>query len=146
MSYAYTPGLKIKKHTLVMEQRLLPILGEVIVREGDEVSFDTIVARTHIPGDIDMIPLYYILGVEPYELPNVLLKKEGDVVQEGDLIARAKSFFGLFTSEYHSKTSGTIELISSVTGMLGIRHTPIPINLKAYISGKITKIVPESIS
>jgi len=142
MSYAYTPGLKVKKLTNVEKSRLLPIPGEVLVNKGDHVSFDTVVARTHVPGDVHMVPLFYTLGVEPYELPHVMTKKEGDTVKEGELIAITKSFFGLFRSESRSKYSGTIELISDVTGMVGIRDFPSPINLTAYISGKIAEVIP----
>jgi hypothetical protein len=143
VSYAYTPGLKVKKATLVRKQRLLPIAGEVLVHEGEGVSWDKVVARTNVPGDIEMVPLFYILGVEPYELPKVMLKKEGDTVQEGELLAVAKSFFGIFSSEYKSKMSGTIELISDITGMVGIRQSPVPINLDAYISGRVSQVIPK---
>ena len=142
MSYAYTPGLKVKKITYVTKARRLPVPGEVLVREGDEVSYDTVVARTYVPGDIEMIPVFYILGVEPYEMPKVMLKEEGDTVKEGELLAFSKSFFGLFKSEYYSTVSGTIDLISDVTGMVGVRHPPVPINLRAYISGRIRKVIP----
>lgn len=142
MSYAYTPGLKIKKVTLVQKHRLLPIAGEILVQEGNYVTWDQIVARTHVPGDIEMIPLFYIIGVEPYELPKVMLKKEGDTVQEGELLAVTKSFFGLFTSEYNATVSGTIELISSTTGMVGVRLSPVPINIEAYITGQVRQVIP----
>ena len=142
MSYAYTPGLQIKKVTLVQKPRLLPITGEILVQEGDRVTWDQIVARTHVPGDIEMIPLFYIIGVEPYELPKVMLKEEGETVQEGELLAVTKSFFGLFTSEYNSPVSGTIELISSTTGMVGVRLSPVPINIEAYLTGHVRQVIP----
>jgi transcription antitermination factor NusG len=72
-----------------------------------------------------------------------MLKKEGDVVKEGELLGKTQSFFGLFKSEYKSKLSGTIELISEVTGMVGIRELPVPINITAYISGKVVEILPK---
>jgi len=128
----------------VTKQRVLPIEGEVIVHEGDTVSHDTIVARTHVPGDVNMIPLFYILGCEPYELPRVMLKKEGETVQKGELLAVTKSFFGLFKSEYRSKVGGTIELISDITGMVGIRDFPVPIDLTAYVSGKVSRVIPKN--
>jgi hypothetical protein len=141
MSYAYSPGLKVKKITMVSKQRLLPISGEILVKEGEAVSYDTVVARTHVPGDVSMIPLFYILGVEPYELPKVMLKKEGDTVNKDELLAITKSFFGLFKSEYKSKVGGTIELVSDITGMVGIRDFPSAINLNAYLSGKVSKVL-----
>jgi hypothetical protein len=143
MSSAYTPGLKIKKITLVRKQRMLPLPGEVLVHEGDEVSYDSVVAQTYIPGDVEMIPLFDKLGIEPYELTRAMLKKEGDNVQVGELLAVTKSFFGLFKSEYRTQISGKIELISDITGMVDIRQSPVPINLDAYISGKVIEIIPK---
>lgn len=142
MSYAYTPGLKVKRLTVVRKSRILPAPGEVLVKKGDGVSYDTIVARTHVPGDIQMVPLYFLLGVEPYELPKVMVKKEGDTVKKGELLGVTKSFFGLFKTERYSEYSGTVELISDVTGMVGIRELPRPINLNAYISGSVVGVIP----
>ena len=143
MSYAYTPGLKIKKATIVEKERFLPVPGEILVEEGATVSYDTVVARTFVPGDINMDPVFYNVGVEPYQLPRAMLKKEGETVQKGEVLAKSSSLFGLIKTEYKSKYSGTIELISDVTGMVGIRDYPQPINVDAYISGRIAKVVPE---
>lgn len=143
MSYVYTPGLKIKKLTIVKKRRVLPIPGEVLVRKGESVSYNTIVAQTYIAGDIVMMPVAYILGVEPHELPKAMLRKEGESVEEGEIIARSEGFFGFFKKEYKSKAAGTIEFISNVTGMVGIRGAPSPIQRDAYISGKVVEVIPK---
>lgn len=143
MSYAYSPGLKVKRTMLVRKSRILPVSGDVLVTEGSHVSYDTVVARTYVPGDVTMVPLFYNVGVEPYELPKVMLKKEGDTVKEGELLAVSRAFFGLFKTEYKSEVSGTIELISTVTGMVAIQGLPRPVNLSAYISGKVVEVIPK---
>ncbi|MCW4037145.1 MAG: hypothetical protein NWF13_00250 [Candidatus Bathyarchaeota archaeon] len=143
MSYAYSPGLKVKRTMLVRKTRVLPVSGDVLVTEGSHVSYDTVVARTYVPGDVTMVPLFYNVGVEPYELPKVMLKKEGDTVKEGELLAVSKAFFGLFKTEYKSEVSGTIELISTVTGMVAIQGLPRPVNLSSYISGKVVEVIPK---
>jgi hypothetical protein len=142
VSYAYSPGLKVKSFMLVSKSRILPVSGDVLIKEGSHVSYDTVVARTFVPGDVTMVPLFYNVGVEPYELPKVMLKKEGDTVKEGELLAVSRAFFGLFKSEYRSEVSGTIELISTTTGMVGIQGLPRPVNLNAYISGRVVEIIP----
>jgi hypothetical protein len=143
VSYAYSPGLKVKRTMLVRKTRVLPVSGDVLVTEGSHVSYDTVVARTYVPGDVTMVPLFYNVGVEPYELPKVMLKKEGDTVKEGELLAVSKAFFGLFKTEYKSEVSGTIELISTVTGMVAIQGLPRPVNLSSYISGKVVEVIPK---
>ena len=144
MSYAYTPGLKVKRETIVRKDRILPIEGEVLVKDGDEVSYDTVVAQTYLPGDVEMIPVAAILGVDPRELPRTVLKKEGDAVKEGEIIAQTRAFFGLFKSDYKSKKDGLISLISKVTGMIGIQDFPQPLDRYAYISGTVVEIMPKS--
>jgi hypothetical protein len=143
VSYAYSPGLKVKMNTLVRKSRILPVSGDVLVTEGSHVSYDTVVARTYVPGDVTMVPLFYNVGVEPYELPKVMLKKEGDTVKEGELLAVSKAFFGMFKTEYKSEVSGTIELISTVTGMVAIQGLPRPVNLDAYVSGRVVEVIPK---
>jgi len=143
LSYAYTPGLQVKKFTIVRKSRILPIPGEVLVKKGEIVSYDTIVARAFIPGDIVMMPVAYIIGVEPYELRESMLKKEGEKVEKGEIIAVSKSFFGLFKTECRAKVTGTIEFISDVSGMVAIREPPVPVNMRAYISGKVVEVIPD---
>lgn len=143
MSFAFTPGLKVTKSTTVTKERVLPIAGEVTVKVGDTVTAETIVAQTHVPSDVHMRPIAYIVGCEPYELPTYMKFKEGDFVKEGDLMAETKSFFGLFHSTHYSKHTGTIELISDVTGMVAIREPPTPVQLNSFIPGKITAIVED---
>ncbi|NIU83204.1 MAG: hypothetical protein GWN17_05535, partial [Candidatus Korarchaeota archaeon] len=48
--YAYTPGLKVTESLNIQKTRLLPLPGEVMVKKGDKVDFDTIVARAYAPG------------------------------------------------------------------------------------------------
>jgi hypothetical protein len=69
MSFAFTPGLKVTGSTLILKERILPVAGEILVKEGDTVSAETIVAQTHVPSDVHMRPIAYIVGCEPYEYP-----------------------------------------------------------------------------
>jgi len=144
MSYAYTPGLKVKRETVVRKARILPIEGEILVNKGDMVSYDTVVAQTFLPGEVDLIPVAAILGVDPRELPRAVLKGEGDPVKAGEVIAQTRAFFGLFKSEYKSQKDGVISLISKVTGMIGIQDVPQPLARDAYISGRVVEVIPKS--
>ncbi len=143
MSHAYTPGLKIKSATVLSKARVLPIPGEVLVREGQDVAGDTVVARASIAGNISTRPIAYEVGVEPKELPRVMQKKVGEPVSEGEVIATSKGLFGLFKSEARAWMDGTIELISDSTGMVAIREKPHMLNLLAYIPGRIARIIPQ---
>ena len=91
MALAYTPGLKVKKETIVQKMRRLPITGEVLVKKGETVDFDTIVARTKVSGDVETIRASQILGIEADDVETLgqyMLKKVGDKVNKGEIIAK----------------------------------------------------------
>lgn len=142
MSYAYTPGLKVKKSDVILKERMLPISGEVVVKEGVRVDYNDIVARTHIPGEVHLIKASQLTGLMPEEIPKVMLKKVGEGVKTDEIIALKKSFFGIFKTELRAELDGTIEFISDVTGTVAIRKSPTPLDLNAYIPGKILKTYP----
>ena len=52
MAHAYTPGLQIKDRIGYRISRVLPIDGEVLVEQGEQVQPDQIIARTEQPGNI----------------------------------------------------------------------------------------------
>jgi hypothetical protein len=138
MAHAYTPGLKVTDLMTISKKRILPLKGKVVVKKGERVTSDTVVARTELPGMVEPINVANILGIPPQDVPEAMLKKAGDRVEEGEVIARSKSFFGMFTSSAKAKISGTVENVSSVTGQVLLRGAPVPIEVKAYLNGIIT--------
>ncbi len=139
--YAYTPGLKVKRSTIIRKARILPLLGEVLVKEGDRVNFDTIVARTYAPGEPEIINAAPKLGVSPSSLPLYLLKKEGNSIREGEIIAQNIFLFGLIKRHLYAPFDGKIERISDVSGRIIVRGAPIPVEINAYIPGRVVKVI-----
>lgn len=143
MAHAYTPGLKVTDQVWLVKKRILPLKGDVIVSKGDRVEPDTVVAQTYLPGPVEPVNVANILGVPPEDIDECMLKKEGEAVKKGEVIARSASFFGLFKTECTSKTDGTIENVSHVTGQVLLRGQPMPVQVKAYLKGEVTAIHPE---
>ncbi|MBI3909709.1 MAG: hypothetical protein HY320_02105 [Armatimonadetes bacterium] len=141
MGTAYTPGLKVSAFTTVRKTRRLPLKGEVVVAAGQEVEPDTVVARTNVPGILRTVRAADILGVDADEVPAALLVKLGDEVEAGQLIASTRSFFGLFKSECRSPVAGVAELVSETTGHVGIRERPNPIEVTAYVRGRVAQVL-----
>jgi hypothetical protein len=121
---------------------MLPIPGQVLVKAGDRVTAQQVVAETLLPGDITPLNLAKILAMPPADVPGCCLKKEGDRIKPGDILARTKGIFGMFQTEHAANVAGTIESISSVTGQLIIRGEPIPLQVKAYLAGTVVEILP----
>jgi hypothetical protein len=142
MAHAYTPGLKVKKFTIVSKTRRLPIQGEVLVKEGDTVTHDQVVARTQVPGEVHLINVANALGVDPEEISQFMLKGLKDPVAKNEVFAQRISFFGLFKSFVKSPVDGTIELVSDVTGQVALREAYIPVEVTAYIPGKVVHVMP----
>ena len=140
MAHAYTPGLRVAEKTVLKKERRLPLTGEILVKQGDRVKADQIVARTHLPGNVVSVNVANKLGVPPDDLAQIMLKKEGDALEKDDLIAQSKGFFGLFKSSVRSPIKGSVESVSSVTGQVLLRGPPMPVEIDAYVDGKVVEI------
>ena len=143
MGTAYTPGLTVTANTIVRKTRKLPIKGSVLVKVGDHVKPDSVVAKADLPGDLDQVKVAHLLGVNPAEVAHKMLVKLEDKVEEGQVLARTTYFFGLFKSEAKAPCSGTVEYISDVSGNVGIRRAPRPVELTAYVQGAVVEVIPE---
>ncbi len=144
MAQAYVPGLKVLSRTIIKKERKLPIEGEVLVEKGTIVKAKDVVARAFLPGPVDIINAANKLGIEPKELELFLLKKEGDRVQEGEVIVKYSSFFGLFKQEIRSSLNGTVESISLATGQIILRKDPTAIQVVAFVDGMIEEVIPKT--
>lgn len=140
---AYTPGLKVSQRTRHRTRRLLPIAGDVLVKVGDVVEATQIVAQTFMPGDITPLNMAKLLSMPPADVPQCMLKKEGERVALGEILARTKGIFGMMRTEYKSPAAGTIETISSVTGQVIVRGEPLPLQVRAYLSGVVVEVFPK---
>ena len=143
MPTAYTPGLTIAADTQVRKERLLPIRGEVLVSEGERVEAETPIARAMRPGNLTSVKVSERLGVDPTDLPSVMLKSVGDAVEAGEVMAETRAFFGLFHNVCESPVKGVIEHISPLSGYVGIREEPMPLETVAHISGRVIGVQEE---
>lgn len=143
MAKAYTPGLKVTASTHHEAHRLLPIPGEVKVAVGDVVEAETVVAETFMDGDITPLNVANLLSAQPGDVPELMLKQEGDAVEKDEPIARSKGVFGMFKSECKAPASGTLETISATTGQIMIRGASIPVQVRAYLPGRVSEVLPD---
>jgi hypothetical protein len=142
MATAYTPGLKVSPSATVRKARRLPLKGDVVVSVGESVEPETVVARTNIPGILRTVRASERLGIDADELPKVSVVQQGEAVTSGQLLALSRSFFGLFKSEAYSPVDGVVEIINPVTGHISIREQPKPIEVTAYVRGRVADVLP----
>jgi len=141
VGHAYTPGLKVTDNQIVRKQRILPLKGEVVVKVGDNVEPNDVVAQTHLPGNVVPLNVANFLGIPPEDLSMVMTKKEGDPIKTGEEIAIKKSFIKWFNKSCYATIDGSIESISHITGQVLQRGKPIPVQVKAYIRGRVVEVI-----
>jgi hypothetical protein len=141
MATAYTPGLTVTARTVHRVRRQLPIPGDVLVKVGDAVSARDVVAQTFMPGDVVPTNVANLLAVPPADVPECMLKKEGDDVAAGEPLARTHGIFGMFKKTCRSKAAGTLESVSGVTGQVMIRGAQLPVQVRAYLSGEVKEVM-----
>ncbi len=144
MGSAYTPGLTVSSDITIRRTRRLPIKGEVLVKEGDQVEYDTVVARAILQGNLQTIKLSEKLGVEPKDAKALFRLNDGDRVEAGQVVAETKGLFGkLFKTEVKSDFTGIVESFSDVTGSAYVREPGIPVDVEAYIKGHVASVIPD---
>ena len=142
MAHAYTPGLQIKDRIGYRISRVLPINGEVLVQQGEQVQADQVIARTEQPGNIYPVNLANQLGITAGEVPEAMNFQIGEHVTEGEQLAISNGIFGFFRNSCKSPATGTIESMSNITGQVIIRGAPIPVEVDAFVAGKVAEVIP----
>lgn len=123
----------------IVRRRLLPSPGDVLVQVGDRVQADDVVARAMVPGRLLAIDLAQALGVSARSVPRHVLVDEGQTVAVGDALARSRRFrmrVGLVVAP----CAGTVQGIAD--GRIFLRQEPQLLELRAYLSGKVTAEYP----
>jgi hypothetical protein len=143
MAHAYTPGLKVLHETKILKERRLPLKGVVLVKENDTVEPSQIVARTHLPGNVQMVNVANLLNIDPVDINEVMKKKNDESVTKGEILAETPGLFGMFKSKVTAPIDCICESCSDVTGQVVLREAPIPVEIDAYVSGRIKKTIPE---
>lgn len=143
MAHAYTPGLKVLHETKINKERRLPLKGTVVVENGTTVQPDDIVAKTDLPGNVQMVNVANQLNIDADDVNDAMTVNVGSEVRKDDMIAETKGLFGMFKSNVTAPVDGTIEVISDTTGQVVIREAPIPVEIDAYMSGRIKEVIPE---
>jgi len=143
MAHSYTPGLTVTERTIIRRRRLLPLAGKLLVTQGEPVRSDQAVARAELPGKVYPINLANQLSIAPDEIKEYLIKKEGDLIQEDEILAENKPLIKWFKTEIRSPVTGTLESLSMVTGQVLLREPPRILELLAYIDGAVVETIPQ---
>ncbi len=145
MAQAYSAGLTVTDSIVLRKERILPIKGKVLVKVGDKVKAEDLVAETLLPGNVIPVKLANKMGCTAEQLQTYLKIKPGDEIKKDQILAENNGFLGLgfWKNSYKSPTDGEVESISKHTGQMLLREPRIPIQVKAFIDGVVTEVIPE---
>lgn len=144
MGQAYSAGLTVTDSIVLRKERLLPLKGQVLVKKGDIVKAEQVVAETLLPGKVVPFNLANKLGVTPAQLTQYIKIEPGQQITKDTILAQNKGLFGtgFMKNEVRSPCDGEVENISSVTGQILLREPRIPVQVKAFIDGIVTEVIP----
>ena len=124
---AVQSNLKIFERARLKKTRGISPPGEILVKPGDSVSPETVIARTDYmrgsPYIVDLRAEFKDI-LEPDFLDQVLVKKAGDRVKRHEVIARYWRGSPPEPAEVTSPCDGTIEYISRMQAKVVIREDP----------------------
>lgn len=143
MGQAYSAGLTVTDSIVLRKERILPLKGQVLVKKGDMVKADQVVAETLLPGKVVPFNLANKLGVTPAQLVNYMKVQPGQQISKDTVLAANNGLFGtgIFKSEVKSPVDGEVENVSAVTGQVLLREPRIPVQVKAFIDGLVTDVI-----
>lgn len=124
---AIASNLKAMEKTRLRKVRTMTVPGDVLVKVGDEVGADTVIAKTEfVRGNPRMIDLHseFRKRLPMDVLQKTLLKKVGDKVTSRDILARYQEGYWSDVYEVAAPCDGTIEYISITQARIIIREDP----------------------
>jgi len=143
LSHVQQPGLARRERIVVRRERLLPVPGEVAVSPGQQLASADEVGRAERPGALLPVDVARALDIRPQEVPAAMLKREGEPVRSGEVLARVQRLFGWLTSECRAPVDGTIAGVSRLTGQVLLAGPPARLSLAAWLAGQVVQVVPQ---
>ena len=132
------PVVHILPLTTIRRERLLPVPGRVTVREGQKVNPLDVVAEAHFGEEHLLIDVARILEVLPDAAQSLIQVKAGDIVSQGDVIARQN---GLIPQTVRAPGNGQVILVG--TGQVLMEVGESTYELHAGIPGVVTRLISE---
>ncbi len=138
--YYPTAQPAIAPSIVVRKERVLPIPGDIMVRQGARVEPDDIVARALLPGMPRAVEVASVLGVPAAEGLKTFSKEVGASVQEGEVLAARR--VGLARRlAVKSPIDGVLSRYDGRTGQAIITPVSTPLDLPAALNGFVAEQV-----
>lgn len=125
--------------TLVTQVLELPLAGEVLVRVGNRLEPDEVVARTLVPARGQRFAVARALGIAAHDLPACLLVEDGAEVVSGQVVARTGR---LRQRVWRAPLAGTLSTAEAEQGYLVIAAAAQNFELRAHFKSFVAAVEP----
>src|SRR5687767_13774753 len=102
--------------------RRLPHAGEVLVRQGQRVEPEEVVARAFVPGTPQIVNLARALTIAPALVERAMIREVGNKVAQGEVLARSSRVGGRVCL---APLSGVIVAAGNEAGHVTISPDPV---------------------
>ncbi len=130
-----TPVTHILPLTTIQRRRMLPVAGIVLVRAGQEVRADEVIARTDYYAEHISLDLARGLGVAKNKVADYLKRKIGEDISEGGIVASRPGTIG---RSVRAPQAGKLVAVGGGQALLQVSQKPL--ELKAGIPGRVIKV------
>jgi hypothetical protein len=124
--------------TTIRRERVLPVSGRILVRQGQKVAPRDIVAEASIAPEHLLLNVPRALGVTVKEAEALIERVVGDQINEGDLIAGP---VGLTRRVLRAPVAGKIALIRG--GKVLLEVDTLPYELRAGLAGVVSELIAD---
>lgn len=122
-------------------ERRLPAAGEVLVRQGQRVEPEEVVAKAFLPGAPIIVNLARALSIAPALVERAMVREVGNKINQGEVLARSSRIAGRTCL---SPVSGKIVAVDTETGYVTISPDPTTYELQATVRGLVMEIIPNT--
>lgn len=123
--------------TSIVRERILPISGNLLVRQGQKVSATEIIAEAKLPREHTLIDVARALQISPAAAERLVRCKVGERLAAGTEIAKGKS---LFANAIKVPREGTVVAVGG--GQILLETSAAKVELKAGVPGTVIEVLP----
>lgn len=131
------PVVHILPRTRIRRYRLLPVVGRVLVRKGQNVNPLDVIAEANLHPHHVLLDVASSLRVPKGEVDRYLEREAGDIVSEGDVLAGP---VGWNKRILRAPSSG--RLIMSGDGKILLEEEKPPFQVRAGLPGVVASLIP----
>ncbi len=118
--------------------RRLPAAGKVLVKSGQPVSTNDVIASIDMPDKHLNLDVSRILGLDPIQAARVIKPKPGDTIRKGEVIARRG---GILSKQILSPVDGKVTDCSNARVLVELGSNPLIV--QAGFTGIVREVIPE---